>query len=87
MVTSSSSEMEEEVIVAGNEGGVSGTWVAKPCGIIAGEQISGSPICPKSGGPRTGDPNEGLQLCPSGQDLQLTLWLLSNEIQSRSPGR
>ena len=66
---------------------MSKTRLAKPCGIIAGEHMTGSPMCPRSGVPRTGEPNEGRQLCGSVHDTQLSLWLLSSDIQSRSPGR
>ena len=52
---------------------MSKTRLAKPCGIIAGEHMTGSPMCPRSGVPRTGEPNEGRQLCGSVHDTQLSL--------------
>lgn len=69
--------------------GVSGSSACsleRDVGIIRGEHITGSPMWPRSGGLRTGDPNAGLQDW-LGQDLQLTLWLLRRETQFKSPGR
>lgn len=57
-------------------------------GITAGEQMTGSPIWPRSGGPSTGEPKVGLQLWLSVHDEQvIILWLLRSETQSKSPGK
>lgn len=69
--------------LAGISAGSRATVVA---GTVRGEQTTGSPMCPKSGDPRTGDPKLGRQDW-LGQEPHPNLWLLRRETQSRSPGR
>lgn len=48
--------------------------------------MTGSTTWPVSGCPVTGEPKKGLHDCV-GHSPQLTFWLPSREIQSKSPGR